>query len=325
MDRQMQLSQKMKQMSGDVEKLWQVFRAKEAVLEDVLCSLNLLPRHPKSAALIENVLHSRLKPLVSKTVFDGFYCHIAWCAVFEDDVCIAVEVENDTQEIILPSCVVISKDEMTDTTTIIFDNFLTAQYILQKCKRTLLVSFQKGLLLNEQLALVLDCDIVNELNLCPDLAFLSFFQFDNIEKQTRFIRVLTIDKPIKKFDLSKLDDLPLKEGVKLYQCLCTSKFSKFLDIAPSHLRILLHSIGKFNEVDFGNWQLFIGEKDTIWSDYVLYANSLFIEGSPVQCRVFAKSIFFLFISLQLCLQDPQKLRNAWNVLELSKDWINIVL
>lgn len=74
----------------------------------------------------------------------------------------------------------------------------------------------------------------------------------------------------------------------MYQCLYTSYFSELLDITPSRLRTILREIGKFVEADFGDWQLFVGETDTVWNDFMVYVNSSCMEGSSAQCRIFAK-------------------------------------
>lgn len=241
-------------------------------------------------------------------------------------------------------------------------------------KRTLLVSFQKGLLLSKQIILLLDCDFVTVSNSYLDLAILSFLPSNVHNRQTRIIDILDLDEPLKKYSLSEMDDLSLKgffilvfiasfylnigffylwttnislaffiifetqkiknnlcirpskndlflqfwsyfhqinhyfldiwfiyhwclelfhsceisEGLKLYQCLYASYFSKLLAITPSYLRTVLSKIGRFREVDFGDWQLFIGETDTIWNNFIIYANSLFTKGLSSQCRLFSK-------------------------------------
>lgn len=80
----------------------------------------------------------------------------------------------------------------------------------------------------------------------------------------------------------------ISEGLKLYQCIYACHFSVLLNITPLHLRTVLRNIGKFREVDFGDWQLFIGETDTIWNDFIIYASSLCTEGLLSQCRLFSK-------------------------------------
>ncbi|KAM3722758.1 Argininosuccinate lyase [Dirofilaria immitis] len=244
-------------MDDEVERLRKVLQAKEAVLEDVLCSINQLPRHPFNTILIHNVLKSEVKQSGS-TNLDDFKCCISWSALFLENICIAVEVENDTHNSILPSCAAVCNHDLSDTTTIIFDDLLTAQYIPPK-------------------------------NSYSDLAILSFFPSNIRSKQTRIVNVLDLDKPLQNFALSEMDNLSLKEGLKLYQCLYACHFSKLLSITPSHLRNILCNIGKFREVDFGVWQLFIGKADTIWSNFIIYKNALFMEGLSYQCRLFSKN------------------------------------
>ncbi|MCP9263457.1 hypothetical protein DINM_006723 [Dirofilaria immitis] len=237
--------------------------------------------------LRKNVLKSEVKQSGS-TNLDDFKCCISWSALFLENICIAVEVENDTHNSILPSCAAVCNHDLSDTTTIIFDDLLTAQYIPPKSKRTLLVSFRKGLLLSKQIILVLDCDFITVSDSYSDLAILSFFPSNIRSKQTRIVNVLDLDKPLQNFALSEMDNLSLKEGLKLYQCLYACHFSKLLSITPSHLRNILCNIGKFREVDFGVWQLFIGKADTIWSNFIIYKNALFMEGLSYQCRLFSK-------------------------------------
>lgn len=46
------LHEKVEQMNEEVKRLSQVLQAKEAVLEDVICAINQLPRHPNNTAVI---------------------------------------------------------------------------------------------------------------------------------------------------------------------------------------------------------------------------------------------------------------------------------
>lgn len=48
----MKLDNKVRDLEAAVQKLEKECEAKEAVLEDVLCSINQLPRHPRNTALI---------------------------------------------------------------------------------------------------------------------------------------------------------------------------------------------------------------------------------------------------------------------------------
>uniref|UniRef100_A0A8R1Y0J8 Uncharacterized protein n=1 Tax=Onchocerca volvulus TaxID=6282 RepID=A0A8R1Y0J8_ONCVO len=281
------LHEKVKQMDAEVERLRKVLQAKEAILDDVLCSINQLPKHPLNTNLIQNILNLELEQSENINL-NGFKCCIAWSALFLDNICIAIKVENDTHHSILPSCAAICNCDLSDTVTIIFDDLLTTQYISPKSNRTLLVSFRKGLLLSKQIILVLDCDFVTISDSCSDLAILSFLPSSIRNKQMRIVNVLDFDEPLKSFALSEMDDLSLKEGLELYQCLYACHFSKLLNITPSHLRNVLHNIGKFREVDFGAWQLFIGEPDTIWNTFIIYVNSIFTEGLSFQCRLFSR-------------------------------------
>ncbi|VDO36075.1 unnamed protein product [Brugia timori] len=278
---------KVEEMNIEVERMWKVLQAKEAVLEDVLCNINQLPKHPMNTVLIQNILKSKVKQFENSNLI-GIKCYIIWSALFLENICIAIEVENDTNHTILPSCAAVCNCDLSDTTTVIFDDMLTTQHIPPESKRTLLVSFRKGLLLGKQIILVLDCDFVTISDSYSDLAILSFFPSSIHSKQTRVVNVLKFDEPLENFSLSEIDDLSLKEGLKFYQCLYTCHFSKVLNITPSYLRIILRNIGKFREVDFGNWQLFIGETDTIWNNFVIYTNSLFMEDVSSQCRLFSK-------------------------------------
>ncbi|CAG9532861.1 unnamed protein product [Cercopithifilaria johnstoni] len=281
------LHEKVRQMDAEVEKMSKVLQAKEAVLEDVLCAINQLPKHPVNTILIRNILKSEVKQLESCTLSD-FKCYIIWSALLLENICIAIKVENDTQYTILPACAALCNCDLSDTTTVIFDDLLTNQYIPPQSKRTLLVSFRKGLLLSKQVILALDCDFVIVSNSCSDLAISSFLPSNIHSKQTRIMSILDLNEPLKKYSLSEIDDLSLKEGLKLYQCIYACHFSKLLNITSSYLRTVLRNIGKFREVDFGDWQLFIGETDTIWNDFIIYANSLLTEGVLSQCRLFSK-------------------------------------
>ncbi|VIO92488.1 Uncharacterized protein BM_BM13004 [Brugia malayi] len=226
---------KVEEMNIEVERMWKVLQAKEAVLEDVLCNINQLPKHPMNTVLIQNILKSKVKQFENSNLI-GIKCYIIWSALFLENICIAIEVENDTNHTILPSCAAVCNCDLSDTTTVIFDDMLTTQHIPPESKRTLLVSFRKGLLL---------------------------------------------------------------EGLKFYQCLYTCHFSKVLNITPSYLRIILRNIGKFREVDFGNWQLFIGETDTIWNNFAIYTNSLFMEDVSSQCRLFSKNEYDMYHFIEI--------------------------
>lgn len=46
------LHEKVEQMNAEVERMSKVLHAKEAVLEDVLCTINQLPKHPANTILI---------------------------------------------------------------------------------------------------------------------------------------------------------------------------------------------------------------------------------------------------------------------------------
>uniref|UniRef100_A0A915PMI4 Uncharacterized protein n=1 Tax=Setaria digitata TaxID=48799 RepID=A0A915PMI4_9BILA len=263
-----ELNQKVEEMNAEVTKLMKVLQAKEAVLED-------------------NVLKSEVKQRESVD-FSGFKCHIAWSALFSDNICIAMEVQNDTHYAILPSCFAICKSDLSDTMTVIFDEVLTTQYISPGTRRMLLVSFRKGLLISGQVILILDCDIVTVSDSRLDLAISLFLPSSIHNKQTRIVKIFDIDKPLKTFAVSEIDDLSLKEGLKLYQCLYVSYFSVPLDVTPSHLRSILPNIGKFREVDFGDWQFFIGETNTVWNNFIIYTNSSFMENISSRCRLFSK-------------------------------------
>lgn len=281
------LNKKVEEMEAEVEKLEKVLQAKKAVLEDVLCSINLLPRHPRNAALIANVLHSRIKQ--PETLLDGFNCHIIWTVLFLEYICVAIEIRNSTPKTILPSCAAFCSSDMSDTVTVIFDELKTSHSIPPMNKRKLVTSFQKGLLLSGQVNLVLDCEILDVSNSNIDLALLPLLPKTNRDKQTQIVKVFEINEPLKKFSLDKVDDLSLKEGMELYQCLYTCYFSELLDIAPSRVRSILRRIDKFVEADFGDWQLFIGAAETIWNDYIVFINSAFVEDSCALSRIFAKS------------------------------------
>ncbi|VBB25976.1 unnamed protein product [Acanthocheilonema viteae] len=281
------LHEKVEQMNAEVERMSKVLQAKEAVLENVLCAINQLPIHPVNTILIRNILRSEVKQSENCNL-SGFKCYVVWSALFLENICIAIKVENDTHHIVLPVCAAMCNCDMSDTTTVIFDDLLTTQYIPPESKRTLLVSFRKGLLLSKQVILVLDCDFVTVSNPYSDLDILSFLPSSIHSRQTQIINILDLDESLKKYSLSEIDDLSLKEGLKLYQCLYACHFSKLLSITSAYLRTVLRNIGKFREIDFGDWQLFIGETDTIWNNFIIYANSLFTEGLSSQCRLFSK-------------------------------------
>lgn len=47
------LNKKVEQMNAEIKRMREVLQAKEAVLDDVLCSINQLPRHPINTVLIQ--------------------------------------------------------------------------------------------------------------------------------------------------------------------------------------------------------------------------------------------------------------------------------
>ncbi|EJD75271.1 hypothetical protein LOAG_17553 [Loa loa] len=288
------LHAKVDQMNAEVEKMKQVLQAKEAVLEDVLCSINQLPRHPFNTVLIKNILKSEVKQPESSNL-NGFKCCIIWSALFLENICIAIEVENDTHHAVLPSCAAICNCDLSDTITVIFDGLLTTQYIPAESKRTLLVSFRKGLLLSKEIILVLDCDFVTVSDSYSDLAIVSFFSSDIRSKQTRIVNILNFDEPLEKFSLSEMDDLSLKEGMKLYQCLYACHFSMPLNIAPSYLRILIRNIGKFREVDFEmNVMCIVSQKFWMISTRTMRLHDMDLDRSQMNVNIVIEWIINVF-------------------------------
>uniref|UniRef100_A0A158Q6Z6 FCP1 homology domain-containing protein n=1 Tax=Elaeophora elaphi TaxID=1147741 RepID=A0A158Q6Z6_9BILA len=203
------LHEKVGHMDAEVERMRKVLQAKEAVLEDVLCTINQLPRHPDNTVLIRNILKSEVKQSQNSNLSD-FKCHTAWSALFLENICIAIIVENGTHYTVLPSCAAVCNCDVSDTTTVIFDDLLTTEYIPPESKRTLLVSFRKGFLLNKQVILVLDCDFVAMSDSYSDLAILSFLPSSIHSRQTQIVNILDLDESLKKYSLSEMDDLSLK-------------------------------------------------------------------------------------------------------------------
>lgn len=79
-----------------------------------------------------------------------------------------------------------------------------------KSKRTLLVSFRKGLLLSRQIILVLDCEFVTVSDSCSNLDISSFLPSNIRNRQTWTVDILDFDEPLKMFALSEMDDFSLK-------------------------------------------------------------------------------------------------------------------
>ncbi|VDN41385.1 unnamed protein product [Gongylonema pulchrum] len=121
------LDSKLTEMKESVKKLRDELNAKEAVLEEVLRSANRIPRHPCNTACIANVLNSRIKQ--ADNVLKGFHCETAWKILFQEHICLAVDVTNDTSQTVLPVSAAFCNRDVSDTVVVAFDGFKASQYI----------------------------------------------------------------------------------------------------------------------------------------------------------------------------------------------------
>lgn len=97
-----------------------------------------------------------------------------------------------------------------------FSIFLQAFfYFRPKSKRRVVVSFEKGLLLNGQVTIVLDCEFVDASNTDIHLPLLPLLPSFSCSKQSRVVKVFDVDESLRKLCLARVDDLSLKGYLRL--------------------------------------------------------------------------------------------------------------
>lgn len=80
----------------------------------------------------------------------------------------------------------------------------------------------------------------------------------------------------------------ITEAEWLYQCLYVTYFSRHVDLIPSQALAALHRLGTFTDVDFGDWQLSVGEVGTRWQGISFYCTLSHLDSLPSGCRIFTR-------------------------------------
>uniref|UniRef100_A0A0N5AWW6 Uncharacterized protein n=1 Tax=Syphacia muris TaxID=451379 RepID=A0A0N5AWW6_9BILA len=254
------------ELEKDIEKLERRLKAKDATI----LGINLKKERFVADSNVQCSIHSMF-------TYDEFFYVIT-------------EITNISNHKLIASGLCISSSPKgtgySETVVGIFDELKPVKFIESCSKRKLVISARKGILVEPKLILEIEFQLVST-ELPVDLPLIPNFPTLDVSGHMRDSFFFPIERPVEALLKGNITDISFEEGVLLYQGLCTSHDSRYLEFQSAQLNTVFLTLNTFNVIDFGDWMLAVG-----FSDYegllAVCSNSNFFQPVRANCRIFAK-------------------------------------
>ncbi|MFH4976764.1 hypothetical protein AB6A40_003473 [Gnathostoma spinigerum] len=268
-----------------IERLDEEIKKKEKILADSVEAMRRLPQSIASGASLANIMDLNSSNATCEDVF----IKIAFVALFSDYLCVAFDVENKSDYNGVPLCSLFFPDcfsTSSSSTAVIFDRMEPVMYSASRSVRRVMLSCSKNYLLGTKAICIVNWHFVKHDDLLPTLQVMeeAVIGRERSDLQLKFL----IEKPDKICCLEKVAELSVEEGIDLYQCLYTSFCSSTIRTGICNINNFLNESTSFRSYDFGEWQMNVGIKESVWADVVL-VEFRGLQDSEHIIRVFAKT------------------------------------
>lgn len=285
----MSLSDRVEELRSDIETLREELEGKDAVLMEAVAACSCLPPQPGNYSLIESILGFRMKEDNAKQ--EKFQCRVHSTFLFDNFLCIAIEVDNLTAYKSIASgsfvCCSASSSGYSETTSVIFDGLNSVGSIGGNSKRRILATCPKGILLDQNLLFVIELRLITTDSPIGS-KMLSALPAPSCNGNLRINFSFSVVNPVRPLISTSVLDLTVPEGILFYQTIYTCYASRASKYSASQLCTVLRSMRTFEAVDFGDWQIMIGEEGTLHEGLVCFCVSSQLDEVPPQCRIFTR-------------------------------------
>uniref|UniRef100_A0A0M3HXY5 BTB domain-containing protein n=1 Tax=Ascaris lumbricoides TaxID=6252 RepID=A0A0M3HXY5_ASCLU len=156
-----------------------------------------------------------------------------------------------------------------------------------KCVRRVVSAFPSGISIDGRVQLIIECKEVQDADHCNlHPCLLTALPSDRELKVSLFS--FFVPEDIRAMNVANILNFNIDEAEWLYQCLYVTYFSRHVDLIPSQALAALHRLGTFTDVDFGDWQLSVGEVGTRWQGISFYCTLSHLDSLPSGCRIFTR-------------------------------------
>uniref|UniRef100_A0A915AS22 Uncharacterized protein n=1 Tax=Parascaris univalens TaxID=6257 RepID=A0A915AS22_PARUN len=296
----------LEEMRADLMVAEEQLRAKCALLEEAMSVIANIPPHPANNDFIPNVLGVRVK--CAKDIHTNVSCRFDSANLFDDWICVAISVHNESSLRCVVNCTFVCESQytpMVESSTAIFDSLMVTDSVPGKSVRRVVSAFPSGVSIEGRVQLMIECKEVQDTDHCNLHPCLLTALPSDCKLEVSLFSFF-VPEDIRATNVGNILNFSIDEAEWLYQCLYVTHFSRHVDLMPSQALAALRRLGTFIDVDFGDWQLSVGEVGTRWQGISFYCSLSHLASLPSGCRIFTRREEDLMrLVRKLCAENDQ--------------------